>query len=100
VEAHARYKASARYDDWIAGHPRVGDVGPKVITFQSQVYRQADGRLLAEGHIKVVLTTAEGRAGTLPPALVAWLRGDEPFDAQAPASAGHGPADHAPPAGG
>jgi len=81
VEAHARFKASARYDDIIAVHTRVGDVSRKVITFESQVYRQADERLLAEGHIKVALTTAEGRAGALPPELVAWLRTDEPFTA-------------------
>jgi len=79
VEAHARFKASARYDDLIAVHTRVGDVSRKVITFESQVYRQADNRLLAEGHIKVALTTAEGRAGPLPPDLVAWLQSDGPF---------------------
>jgi acyl-CoA thioester hydrolase len=88
VEAHARFKASARYDDPIAIHTRVGDVSRKVITFESQVYRQSDGRLLAEGHIKVVLTTPEGRAGTLPSELVAWLHGEEPFAAWAPAPAG------------
>jgi acyl-CoA thioester hydrolase len=81
VEAHARFKASARYDDAIAVHTRVGDVSRKVITFESQVYRQADSALLAEGHIKVVLTTAEGRAATLPPDLVTWLHGDAPFAA-------------------
>jgi acyl-CoA thioester hydrolase len=81
VEAHARYKASARYDDVIAVHTRVGDVGRKVITFDSQVFRQADHRLLAEGHIKVVLTGPDGRAATIPPELVAWLRDDAPFDA-------------------
>jgi acyl-CoA thioester hydrolase len=88
VEAHARFKASARYDDAIAVHTRIGDVSRKVITFESRVYRQADNLLLAEGHIKVVLTTADGRAGTLPPALVAWLRSDQPFDATALGDAG------------
>jgi acyl-CoA thioester hydrolase len=80
VEAHARFKASARYDDLLAVHTRVGEISRKVITFESQVYRQSDGRLLAEGHIRVVLTGPDGRAGTLPAALVAWLRGDEPFE--------------------
>jgi acyl-CoA thioester hydrolase len=79
VEAHARYKSSARYDDLIAVHTRIGDISRKVITFESQVYRQADRRLLAEGHIKVALTTADGRAGTLPPDLVAWLHSNESF---------------------
>jgi acyl-CoA thioester hydrolase len=88
VEAHARFKASARYDDTIAVHTRIGDVSRKVITFESQVYRQPEALLLAEGHIKVVLTAADGRAGTLPPDLVAWLRSDEPFP-----PAPHGAAD-------
>src|ERR687894_1360985 len=48
VEAHARFKASARYDDLLAIHTRVGDVGRKIVTFESAVYRQADARLLAE----------------------------------------------------
>ena len=87
VEAHARFKASARYDDAIAVHTRIGDVSRKVITFESQVYRQPDGALLAEGYIKVVLTTPDGRAGTLPPDLVAWLESDAPFP---PATSGPG----------
>jgi acyl-CoA thioester hydrolase len=79
VEAHARFKASARYDDLIEIHTRIGEITRKVITFQSQVYRQADHRLLAEGHIKVALTAADGRAAALPPDLVAWLQSDAPF---------------------
>ena len=86
VEAHARFKASARYDDVLAVHTRVGELTRKVITFESQVYRESDGRLLAEGHIKVALTNAEGRAGTLPPELVAWLQNDEPFEAAGPST--------------
>ena len=79
VEAHARFKASARYDDLIEVHTRIGEISRKVITFDSQVYRQADHRLLAEGHIKVVLTAADGRAAALPPDLVTWLQSDAPF---------------------
>jgi acyl-CoA thioester hydrolase len=79
VEAHARFKASARYDDLIEVHTRIGEISRKVITFESQVYRQADSRLLAEGHIKVALTAADGRAAALPPDLVTWLQSDAPF---------------------
>ena len=79
VEALARYRASARYDDLLAVHAQVSDVARKIITFGAQVFRQPDQQLLAEGHIKIALTDAEGRAGVLPPALVAWLQSDEPF---------------------
>ena len=79
VEALARYRASARYDDLLAVHTRVTDVTRKIITFGAQVLRRADDRALAEGHIKIALTDAEGRAGVLPSALVAWLQSDEPF---------------------
>ena len=86
VEAHARYKAPARYDDLIAVHTRVADVARKVVTFEFQIYRQADGALLTEGHVKIAPTNTEGRAAIIPPALAAWFRGgplpdDVPFDA-------------------
>lgn len=81
VEAHARFRASARYDDLLAVQTRVSDVSRKIITFGCTIYRQSDGTLLAEGHLKVALTNAEGRAAVLPAELVEWLRGDAPLDA-------------------
>jgi acyl-CoA thioester hydrolase len=87
VEALARYRASARYDDLLAVHAWVDDLTRKIITFRAQVFRQADDQLLAEGHIKIALTDDKGRAGVLPPALVAWLQSDEPFGDQDASSA-------------
>jgi acyl-CoA thioester hydrolase len=79
VEAHAQYRASARYDDLLAVHVQVADVAPKIITFGARIYLQPDERLIAEGHIKIALTGRDGRAAVLPPELVAWLHGDEPL---------------------
>ena len=76
VEAFARYKASARYDDLLAVHTRVRDVARKVVTFEHRLYRQADGLLLTEGHIKAAPTDAQGRAAVIPPELAAWFLGD------------------------
>jgi acyl-CoA thioester hydrolase len=75
VEATARYRISARFDDVLEVHTRVGDVARKVITFEFQLFRQPDRALLAEGQIKTVCTNAERRAMVLPPELVAWFRG-------------------------
>ncbi len=79
VEALARYRVSARYDDVLAVETHVSDVARKVITFASTIYRQPDRVLIAEGHIKIVLRGGDGRAAILPADLVAWLQGDDPF---------------------
>lgn len=92
VEATARYRVSARFDDLLEVHTRVGDVARKVVTFQFQLFRQADGVLLAEGHVKAALTSADGRAMIIPPAVAAWFRGEplpaEPSEPAADADSG------------
>jgi acyl-CoA thioester hydrolase len=89
VEATARYRVSARFDDVLTVHTRVRDVARKVVTFEFQLYRQDDGVLLAEGHVKAAFTDAERRAMVIPPAVAAWLLG-EPIPA-GEASAGDAP---------
>jgi acyl-CoA thioester hydrolase len=79
VEATARYRASARYDDLIAVHTRIADVAAKIVTFGCEVRLPAKDQLLTEGHIKIALTGADGRAAVLPPEFVTWLQGDAPF---------------------
>src|SRR5215208_4340974 len=94
VEATARYRVSARFDDVLTVHTRVRDVARKVVTFEFQLYRQADGVLLAEGHVKAAFTDAERRAMVIPPAVAAWLLG-EPIAAGedgGPSSPGSAPA--------
>jgi acyl-CoA thioester hydrolase len=83
VEATARYRVSARFDDILAVHTRVRDVARKVVTFEFQLYRQHDGVLLAEGHVKAAFVDAERRAMVIPPVVAAWLLGQP--DAPAPA---------------
>ncbi|SRR5579884_200015 len=76
VEASARYRVSARFDDLLAVHTRVREVARKVVTFEFHLYRQADDVLLAEGQVKAAFTSAEGRAMVIPPAVAAWFRGE------------------------
>jgi acyl-CoA thioester hydrolase len=88
VEAFARYRAPARFDDLLAVHTRVREVARKVITFECHVYRQPEGALLAEGYLKIAPTNAEGRAALIPPALAAWLQGGPPPPEAAGAASG------------
>ena len=81
VEAHAHYRASARYEDVVAVHTHVSHVARKVITFEFRIYRQADGVLLTEGHMKIAPTNAQRRAAEISPAFAEWLLGTEPLDA-------------------
>ena len=82
VEASARYRASARFDDRLMVHTRVREVARKVITFEFRLHRQPDGALMAEGQVKAAFTNAEGRAMVIPPTVVAWFLG-QPLGADA-----------------
>lgn len=78
VEAHARYRAMARFDDRLAVHAWVSEVARKVVTFHCAVYRQGDSLLLAEGHLKAAFLGVERHALPVPAELAAWLLGGPP----------------------
>jgi len=80
VEAAARYRASARHEDVVAVYTHVSHVARKVITFEFRIYRQVDGVLLTEGHMKIAPTNAQRRAAVISPAFADWLLGMEPLE--------------------
>jgi len=50
VQAHADYRASARFDDEIMVKTRVTKVGNSSIRFENEIYRLPDMLLLCVGH--------------------------------------------------
>jgi acyl-CoA thioester hydrolase len=73
VEAYARYREPARYDDLVEIQTALKDRGPVRVTFAYQVRRKSDGALLAEGHTVHCCTSSAGRPRRLPPELLALL---------------------------
>jgi acyl-CoA thioester hydrolase len=59
VEAHAVYRAPARYDEEITVVTRIAELGSSKIVFEYEVIREADGRLLATGYTKHVWVNKE-----------------------------------------
>ena len=50
VQAHADYRAPARFDDEILVKTRVASVGTKSIRFENEVYKFPEMTILASGH--------------------------------------------------
>jgi acyl-CoA thioester hydrolase len=66
VEATARYKAPARYDDDLLVRTRVRVVRAALIKFTYEVLRAADGVLLCEGETTHVVVNREMKMALLP----------------------------------
>jgi acyl-CoA thioester hydrolase len=75
VEAYARYKAPARYDDVIAISARAADVRRASLKFEYELHREHE--LLAIGHTVHALTGTDGRPKRIPEAILRLLGGDE-----------------------
>jgi acyl-CoA thioester hydrolase len=50
VQAHADYRASARFDDEIIVKTRVVSIGTKSIRFENEIYKAPEMKLLSTGH--------------------------------------------------
>jgi acyl-CoA thioester hydrolase len=50
VQAHADYRAPARFDDEILVRTRIASIGTKSVRFENEVYRLPDMKPLATGH--------------------------------------------------
>ncbi|HUK79943.1 MAG TPA: thioesterase family protein [Nitrososphaerales archaeon] len=50
VQAHADYRASARFDDEILIRTKIASIGTKSVRFENEVYRLPDMKQLATGH--------------------------------------------------
>ena len=60
VQAHADYKASARFDDEILVRTRIASIGSSSIRFENEIYKLPGMALLASGHTVHVLTNRKG----------------------------------------
>lgn len=62
VQAHADYRASARFDDEIVVKTRVASVGSSSFKFENEIYKLPEMSLLATGHTVHVLTKGGAKA--------------------------------------
>lgn len=60
VQAHADYKASARFDDEVLVKTRIASIGNTSIRFENEILMLPDMTLLATGHTVHVLTNKKG----------------------------------------
>jgi len=66
VQAHADYRASARFDDEILVKTRVARVGTSSIRFENEIYKLPDMLLLCVGHTVHALSRKDGKAVPFP----------------------------------
>jgi acyl-CoA thioester hydrolase len=69
VQAHADYRAPARFDDEVLVKTKVASVGNSSIRFENEVYKIPERSLLATGHTVHVLTDLKGAKIPFPPDL-------------------------------
>ncbi len=69
VQAHADYRASARFDDQILIKTRVAKVGSSSMRFENKIYEQPGMKLLCTGHTVHVLLDMKGRTTPVSPEL-------------------------------
>ena len=74
VEAYARYREPAHYDDLVEVRTSPREVGQVRVTFAYQVVRKSDGALLVEGRTVHCCVGAKGRPRRMPADLLALLR--------------------------
>jgi acyl-CoA thioester hydrolase len=66
ADAHCRYQQSARYDEVVRIRTRIAESRNRIVTFAYEVFREADGELLASGDTTHVICGANGRPKLLP----------------------------------
>ncbi len=69
VQAHADYKASARFDDVILVKTKIASIGNKSIRFENEVYKLPEMKLLATGHTVHALMNKHGSTVPFSPEL-------------------------------
>lgn len=74
VEATARYKAPARYDDLLVIRPALKEVRRATLTFHYEIVRDEEpSRLLCTGHTVHACVGRDGKPTRLPEALIQLL---------------------------
>jgi acyl-CoA thioester hydrolase len=66
VQAHADYKASARFDDEVLVKTRVASIGRSSIRFENEVYKLPEMVLVCTGHTVHTLINEEGKSIAVP----------------------------------
>jgi acyl-CoA thioester hydrolase len=66
VDVHCRYQKSARYDEVLRIRTRIAEARSRSITFQYEIWRDADQQLLATGETRHVICGKDGRPKHLP----------------------------------
>ena len=75
TEAHAEYRAPARYDDLVTVETRLGDVRRASARFEYRILRGDE--LLVTGHTVHACVDLDGRVQRMPPELLARLGAPE-----------------------
>ena len=74
TEVSCQYKASARFDDFLAIETTMVELSRVKMVFSYQVVREADGLLLAEGKTQNLFTDNNGRIIRLAPSVFTKLQ--------------------------
>ena len=88
IEAHAQYRAPARYDDLLVIRIHVQQLRRASLTFGYEVRRDGDPEVLCTGHTVHACLNAQGRPIRFPPALVELLQERGPNPDAGPATPG------------
>src|SRR5262249_39618982 len=73
AESYCRYKAPAYYDDELIVRTHITELRRRSLRFGYEIIRATDGVVIAEGETGHVVTDANGRVRTLPPAFAELL---------------------------
>jgi acyl-CoA thioester hydrolase len=66
VDAQCRYHHPARYDEQLRIRTRIAESRHRCVKYSYEVYRDADGTLLATGHTIHIICGSNGRPKSLP----------------------------------
>jgi acyl-CoA thioester hydrolase len=96
AESYCRYKSPAFYDDEIVVRTRINEMRKRSLRFGYEIYRLADGKILAEGETTHVVTDSENRVRSFPPEYSEMLLAPKPSSADTNIHSSKIPEDHAP----
>jgi acyl-CoA thioester hydrolase len=66
ADAYCRYQQSARYDEVVRIRTHIAESRNRIVKFAYEVFRDADGELLASGDTTHIICGANGRPKLLP----------------------------------
>jgi acyl-CoA thioester hydrolase len=66
ADAHCRYQQSARYDEVVRIRTRIAESRNRVVKFAYEIFRHANGELLANGDTTHIICGSNGRPKLLP----------------------------------